>query len=62
MWLRYLINVTIFIMHKTTTPHKKDQASLNGPSEKTIKRLLHYSKSIRVLKMPDGKMEVVNPN
>jgi hypothetical protein len=57
-----LITITLFSMLKTTTPNKKGSSSLNGPSEKTIKRLLDYSKSIRTISLPDGKKEIIHSN
>jgi hypothetical protein len=49
-------------MLKTTTPNKKGSSSLNGPSEKTIKRLLDYSKSLRTITLPDGQKQIIHSN
>lgn len=48
-------------MQKTITP-KKNGSFKQGPSEETIKRLLNYSKHARVMTMPDGQKEIINPN
>ncbi|MCH8545700.1 MAG: hypothetical protein LAT54_03130 [Cryomorphaceae bacterium] len=48
-------------MQKTITP-KKNGHSKQGPSEQTIKRLLNYSKHTKVMLMPDGRKEIINPN
>jgi hypothetical protein len=48
-------------MQKTITP-TKNGSHKQGPSEQTIKRLLHYSRQIKTIRMPDGRHEIINSN